>query len=58
MYILIFNIIFAWNTLFSCNVLFYLNVIEDDLLIGNLPTIEKLCETPSGIVLKADLHVN
>ncbi|XP_030325950.1 F-BAR domain only protein 2 isoform X2 [Strigops habroptila] len=23
--------------------------VEDDLLIGNLPTIEKLCETPSGV---------
>ncbi|XP_040976639.1 F-BAR domain only protein 2 isoform X7 [Aquila chrysaetos chrysaetos] len=32
--------------------------VEDDLLIGNLPTIEKLCETPPGIVLKADLRVS
>ncbi|XP_064903358.1 F-BAR domain only protein 2 isoform X3 [Columba livia] len=23
--------------------------VEDDLLIGNLPTIEKLCETPPGV---------
>lgn len=50
--------IFAWNILFSCNVLFHLNIIEDDLLIGTLSTIEKLCDTPPGIVLDADLHVN
>ena len=49
---------FAWNILFSCNVSFHLNIIEDDLLIGTLPTIEKLCDTPPGIVLDADLHVN
>lgn len=35
--------------MFSCNVLFHLNVIDDDLLIRNLPTIEKLCETPPGV---------